>query len=70
MTWTEPKRGWDEEDDEDDTVEEEEEERLQAAGGGAATLTNPVTRLSRGSAHRLPLLLVAATDDSKVKRPL
>lgn len=49
----------------DDVTDDEEKGRLQAEGGGAPTLTSPVNRLRRGSAHRLPL-----EAGSKVKRPL
>lgn len=58
--------------DDVDDDDDEEEERLQAGGGGAAMLTNPVNRLRRGSAHRLPApeLLETEADGSKVKRPL
>ena len=70
LIWTEPKLGWVCDDDDDVTDEEEEEERLQAAEGEAAMLlTNPVNRLSRGSAHRL-LPLATDAEGSKVKRPL
>ena len=58
---------WDSDDDvTDDVTDDEGVERLLAAGGGAAMLTNPVNRLSRGSAQKaLPPL-----EGSKVKRPL
>ena len=67
LIWMELRFGWDSDDDvADDVTDEEEEERLQVAGGGAAMLTNPVNRLSRGSAHRPPLL-DTEFDGSKVK---
>lgn len=68
--------------DEDDVEEEEEEDELEVETGeeegviwtvedvievaGGLTPTNPLTRLNRGSAHRLLLQLAG----SRVKRPV
>lgn len=54
----------------DDVTDDGEQERLQAAGEGAATLTNPVSRLRRGSAHRPLAPPLQEADGSKEKWPL
>ena len=64
---------WDEEEEDGGREEEEEveivcdEEEEEELEEGGLMPTNPLTRLKRGSAHRLLLQLVAG---SRVKRPV
>lgn len=77
LRWTEqPRLIWEEDEEEEEEGGDEEEEELtgEAMEDGAAEVavwlaipTNPLTRLKRGSAHRLLLQVVAG---SRVKRPV